>query len=203
MTQGGNMKKIYAFDFDGTITTCDSLVAIIRYVSGNAKLAMWIVTHIHLLILMKVGAYSNNKLKQQLCRHIFAGMRKEELTAKAEAFAMENKYIIRPEAMQTIKNALNENSAVCVISASPSIWVKPFFKDCHGIEFLCTELETDKGVITGGFAGNNCYGQEKVNKLVSRYPDRDGYKLIAFGDSKGDKELLAFADEAHYKPFRH
>ena len=66
------MRKIYAFDFDGTLTNRDSLIAIIRYVSGNGKLIMWMLTHIHLLILMKVGLYSNNTLKQQLCRHIFA-----------------------------------------------------------------------------------------------------------------------------------
>jgi len=43
---------------------------------------------------------------------------------------------------------------------------------------------------------------EKQNRLRALYPDRSEYHLIAFGDSRGDKELLAFADEAHYKPFR-
>ena len=38
-------KKIYAFDFDGTITTCDSLIAIIRYISGTRKLILWIASH--------------------------------------------------------------------------------------------------------------------------------------------------------------
>ena len=31
--------------------------------------------------------------------------------------------------------------------------------------------------------------------------DRSSYKLIAFGDSRGDKELLSFADNAFYKEF--
>ena len=29
------MKKIYAFDFDGTLTTRDTLVEFIRYACGN------------------------------------------------------------------------------------------------------------------------------------------------------------------------
>ena len=193
------MRKIYAFDFDGTITNCDSLIAIIRYVSGNRKLILWIITHIHLLVLMKAGLYSNNKLKQQLCRHIFAGMTVEAFAAKVEAFAVAYSHIIRPEAKPLIKSVLAEGSTVCIISASPSIWVKPFFHDCPGIDFLCTELETDNGVITGRFLGSNCYGQEKVNRLISRYPDRDNYELIAFGDSRGDRELLAFADKANFR----
>ena len=193
------MRKIYAFDFDGTLTDCDSLIAIIRYMSGNGKLILWILTHIHLLVLMKAGLYSNNKLKQQLCRHIFAGMSVEAFTAKAEAFALSYNHIIRPEAKPLIKSALADGATVCIISASPSIWVKPFFHDCPGIDFLCTELETDNGVITGRFLGSNCYGQEKVNRLISRYPDRGNYELIAFGDSRGDRELLAFADKANFR----
>jgi phosphoserine phosphatase len=27
-------------------------------------------------------------------------------------------------------------------------------------------------------------------------------EMIAYGDSRGDKELLAMAKESHYKPFR-
>ncbi|MGN1228087.1 MAG: HAD-IB family phosphatase [Prevotella sp.] len=196
------MRKIYAFDFDGTITNCDSLIAIIRYVSGNTKLILWILTHIHLLLLMKAGLYSNNKLKQQLCRHIFAGMTADALSAKANDFARDNSHILRPQAIATIKSALAEGSTVCIISASPSIWVRPFFHSCPGIEFLCTEMETVNGMITGKFIGSNCYGQEKVNRLLSRHPDRDKYELFAFGDSRGDRELLAFADCSHYKPFR-
>ena len=196
------MRKIYAFDFDGTITNCDSLIAIIRYVSGSRRLLLWILSHLHLLLLMKAGLYSNNKLKQQLCRHIFAGMTADALSSKAKDFAHDNSHILRPLAMTTIKSALAEGSTVCIISASPSIWVRPFFHSCPGIEFLCTEMETVNGMITGKFIGSNCYGQEKVNRLLSRHPDRDKYELLAFGDSRGDRELLAFADHSHYKPFR-
>ena len=33
-------------------------------------------------------------------------------------------------------------------------------------------------------------------------PKRDNYILVAYGDSRGDKELLDYADVRHYKPFR-
>lgn len=32
--------------------------------------------------------------------------------------------------------------------------------------------------------------------------DRSQYDIEAFGDSRGDKEMLAFANKGHYKPFR-
>ena len=192
-------KKIYAFDFDGTVTTSDSLIAIIRYISGSRKLFMWIASHVHLLVLMKMGMYSNHTLKLRLFKHIFGGMSEQYLKEKATDFAKAYCHIIRPEAKPIIKQALADGHTVCIISASPSIWVRPFFADCPGIEFLCTELETANGIITGNFVGNNCYGQEKVNRLLSRHPDRKEYELIAFGDSRGDRELLAQADEKHFR----
>ena len=195
-------KKIYAFDFDGTVTTSDSLIAIIRYISGSRKLFMWIASHVHLLVLMKMGMYSNHTLKLRLFRHIFGGMSEQDLKEKATDFAKAYCHIIRPEAKPIIKQALADGHTVCIISASPSIWVRPFFADCPGIEFLCTELETANGVITGNFVGNNCYGQEKVNRLLSRHPDRKEYELIAFGDSRGDRELLAQADEKHFRELK-
>lgn len=34
------------------------------------------------------------------------------------------------------------------------------------------------------------------------FSDRSLYEIEAFGDSRGDKEMLVFADKGHYKPFR-
>ena len=67
---------------------------------------------------------------------------------------------------------------------------------------LGTQIEEKDGLLTGRFLTKNCYGEEKVNRLLKKYPNRKDYHLMAYGDSQGDKELLAFADEAHYKPFR-
>ena len=52
------------------------------------------------------------------------------------------------------------------------------------------------------FATPNCKGAEKVRRILGLFPDRESYRLTAFGDSRGDREMLAMADEAHYKPFR-
>jgi phosphoserine phosphatase len=65
-----------------------------------------------------------------------------------------------------------------------------------------TQIEIKDGLLTGRFLTKNCYGQEKANRILALYPNRSEYHLTAYGDSRGDKELLAFADESHYKPFR-
>jgi phosphoserine phosphatase len=85
------------------------------------------------------------------------------------------------------------------VSASIDNWVQPFFPD---VKVLGTKIEVEKGYLTGFFLTKNCYGLEKVNRILKAYPNRSEYQLIAYGDSNGDKALLAFADEAHFKPFR-
>ena len=57
-------------------------------------------------------------------------------------------------------------------------------------------------IITGNFITKNCYGQEKVNRIKESY-DLSKYDLIyAYGDSRGDKEMLELANNSFYKPFR-
>ena len=64
-----------------------------------------------------------------------------------------------------------------------------------GIEkVLATEIDTIDDLIVGTFSTANCYGQEKVNRLLAEFPDKSEYVLYAYGDSAGDKELLALSD---------
>ena len=98
---------------------------------------------------------------------------------------------------------MEQGVRVLVVSASVDNWVAPFFP---GVDVQGTQAEVTDGRLTGRFLTRNCYGQEKVNRLKQAVPElknnRQQYYIVAFGDSRGDKEMLEFADEQHYKPFR-
>ena len=193
------MRKVYAFDFDGTLTTKDSLLEFIRYAKGSCGLWLGFLRYVHLLILMKLGFYPNWKAKQKVFAHFFKGMTIEDFDAICQEFAASSKLLLRPKGIETIDKAINEGADVLIVSASIDNWVQPFFAN---VKVLGTQIEVKDGVLTGRFLTKNCYGEEKVNRLKAVYPNRQDYHLTAFGDSRGDKELLAFADESHYKPFR-
>lgn len=106
---------------------------------------------------------------------------------------------MRPLGIAAIAQAQQEGAEVVIISASIDNWVQPFFPS---VKVLGTQVEVRDGRLTGRFLSSNCFGQEKVNRLLTVYPQRSDYHLTAYGDSKGDRELLAFADESYYKPFR-
>lgn len=195
------MKKIVAFDFDGTLTSKDTLLEFIRYAKGAKDFWLGFLQYAHLLVLMKLGLYPNWKAKQKVFAHFFEGMKLEEFNTLCQKFAASSSHLLRPHGIETVRQALNEGAEVLIVSASIDNWVKPFFEN-QSIQVLGTQIEVVDGILTGRFLTKNCYGQEKVNRILTLYPHREDYHLTAYGDSRGDKELLAFADESHYKPFR-
>lgn len=193
------MKKIYAFDFDGTLTTKDTLIEFIRYAKGSMALGLGFMRYAHLLVLMKIGLYPNYKAKQKFFAHFFKDTTLDDFNALCQAFAASSSHLLRPNAIEAINHAIKEGSEVLIVSASIDNWVQPFFPQ---VKVVGTQIEVIDGKLTGRFLSKNCYGQEKVNRILSLYPNRQDYHLTAYGDSRGDKEMLAFADESHFKPFR-
>lgn len=193
------MKKIYAFDFDGTLTTRDSFLEFIRYVCGNWAFCKGVLRYSPLLVLMKLGLYPNWKAKQKVFAYFFKGMPLKDFAQQGRLFALDRQHLLRPQGVDMVKQAQAGDAEVLIVSASIDHWVQPFFPE---VKVVGTQVEVEDGCLTGRFLTKNCYGQEKVNRILALYPHRNEYELIAFGDSAGDKELLAFADEAHYKPFR-
>ena len=193
------MKKIYAFDFDGTLTTKDTLLEFIRFAKGTLAFGLGFLRYTHLLVLMKLGFYPNWKAKQKVFAHFFKGMSIDDFDVLCQEFAASSKHLLRPKGIEAINKAQSEGSEVLIVSASIDNWVQPFFAN---VKVLGTQIEVVDDKLTGRFLTKNCYGQEKVNRILALYPNRQDYHLTAYGDSRGDKELLAWADESYFKPFR-
>ena len=199
-------KKIYCFDFDGTLTTSDTLLEFIKYAKGRSRFLMVFLMYSPLLVLMKLHLYPNWKAKQRIFAHLFAGMRIEKFDALCRGFAEENQHLLRPKGITLVHEALVAGAQVFIVSASIDNWVRPFFdiRNLKGVQVLGTQIEVEDGKLTGNFKSNNCYGKEKVHRIAEALKsfERSEYEIEAFGDSRGDKEMLAFADKGHFKPFR-
>lgn len=199
-------KKIYCFDFDGTLTTSDTLLEFIKYAKGRGRFLMVFLMYSPLLVMMKLHMYPNWKAKQQIFAHLFAGMRIEKFDALCRGFAEESQHLLRPKGITLMHEALVAGAQVFIVSASIDNWVRPFFdiRNLKGVQVLGTQIEVEDGKLTGNFKSNNCYGKEKVHRITEALKsfERSEYEIEAFGDSRGDKEMLAFADKGHFKPFR-
>ncbi|GHU60425.1 haloacid dehalogenase [Bacteroidia bacterium] len=193
---------VAAFDFDGTITTKDTLLEFIRFAKGPLSFLGGFLLFSPLLIAYKLKLYPNRKAKQRLLSFFFKGMKLSDFDCLCNEFAEKSRHLIRTQAINTIQKHIEHEDTIVIISASIENWVHPFANRLGISSVLCTKLEIDgEAYLTGHFASINCYGAEKVRRLLQLYPHREDYYLVAYGDSKGDKELLNFADEKYYRRF--
>lgn len=205
-------KKVYLFDFDGTLTCADTLLEFIRYACGRRRFFIGFALFSPLLVLMKLHLYPNYRAKQRLFAWYFKGMSIDNFDIVCRRFAHHNQRLMRLKALDKLREIFHNNETLCVVSASIDNWVRPFFDNISkasrsDFRVIGTEVEVDTdGVLTGRFRTHNCYGAEKVRRVLEAMPqlksNRDDFLVVACGDSRGDKELLEFADEAHFKPFR-
>ena len=193
---------IHAFDFDGTLTRRDTLIEFIRFAKGDKAFLLCFLRYSPLLVLMKLGLYPNWKAKQRVFSHCFRGMAVDTFNSLCSRFACDRARLMRPKGMKKLREVLAEGGKVVVVSASVNNWVEPFFAGIGGVYVVGTMVEEREGVLTGRFLTKNCYGEEKVTRLLQLFPERTQYWLTAYGDSRGDFELLDFANESYYRPFK-
>lgn len=199
------MAEVYVFDFDGTLTRRDTLIAFIRHACGWSGLLWGLLLCCPWIGLMKMGLYPNWKAKQRLFAHCFGGWSLQRFDEACRHFAHHHASLLRPKGIVCMQEALRRGVHVAVVSASIDNWVAPFFDNmAEGSNrplVLGTRIEVTDGHLTGRFLGANCYGIEKVHRIAEAFPDRKNYHLTAFGDSRGDKEMIDYADQGFYKPF--
>lgn len=190
------------FDFDGTITTDDTLIKFIRFAVGEFKFVTGMVVLSPMLTVYKFKLIPNYKAKQMMLSYFFKGMTKEEFQTIAQEYSLNHiDTILRPKAMEKIAWHKKEGHEVVIVSASIECWLKPWCNK-HNLALIATKLEMKEGRVSGLFLTKNCYGTEKVNRVKEMYKLTDYTYIYAYGDSRGDRELLALADESFYKPFR-
>jgi phosphatidylglycerophosphatase C len=196
------VKKLALFDFDGTITTKDTLLEFVRFYKGRNRFFFGLLMLTPLLALFIARLIPNWKAKQQFLSHYFKGENISEFNSRCVQFSAEViPALIRPKALQAISDLKRENVTIAVVSASAENWVKPWC-DANGLICLATKLEVKNNMLTGNYEGRNCYGDEKACRIKEHFDVSSYHEIIAFGDSAGDKEMLALAHRGFFKPFR-
>lgn len=194
------MKKLYLFDFDGTLTYNDTMFVYLKFYNPF-KFNIQFIKHIPLFVLLKLKLADAEKVKKSFISSILKGERKAKIERKSQAFFEKyNPEIFRENALEFIKNIDRKNTESYIVSASLDIWVKPFAEKLN-IKLIATRAEFENDIFTGNFIGRNCNGAEKVNRIKQEIGDKKYDKTIAFGDTSGDKEMLAWANEGQFEFF--
>lgn len=192
---------IAAFDFDGTLTYRDTLIDFLFFVVGPFKTIFYLLLQVPTLLAFVFGMVTRQQTKERILEQFFEGMPLEELKKKGKAFAKERLFRrLRPEGLLRLQWHLHKGHRCILISASLDVYLEHWAQFTGFHDALTSRLAADdEGKVTGKLVGLNCRSEEKVRRLKDLLGSLDNYQIYAYGDSKGDKELLEVADYPFYR----
>ncbi|MEX6156791.1 MULTISPECIES: HAD family hydrolase [Providencia] len=189
------------FDFDGTLTYHDSFIPFLKFTFGKYRFSRKIIKLVLPSLQCARRKLTRDELKEVLIRTFLTGVDEKWLREKAEQFCQTYwPKLMRPEGVLGVAAEVESGAEVTICSASPSLVLKPFAERL-GIKLISTELEIVDGKLTGNLVGQNCRREQKVKRLEQVYGDLSQYHLRAWGDTRGDFELLQAAQDAHWRHF--
>jgi phosphatidylglycerophosphatase C len=193
---------IVAFDFDGTLTVRDSFTAFLKWGGGPRRHALGLLRLTPAALAYLVHR-DRGRIKAAAVREFLRGVSRAQLEADARDFAERfSRSLLRPDAVDAWKRWRSDHVRLVIVTASPDLVVAPFARALGADALIATELAFDgQDRITGAFATPNCRGPEKVTRLKAAFgPDLE--LKAAYGDTGGDKEMLAMAEAAGYQLFK-
>lgn len=193
---------IVAFDFDGTVTIRDSFSSFLKWRAGGLR---WWTGCVKLIPAGLVYLFDRDRgrIKAAAVREFLKGVPRERLEADARRFAEQHsRSLLRPDAVAAWKRWREQSVRLIVVTASPDIVVAPFARGLGADMVVGTQLAFDpQNRVIGTFSGPNCRGPEKVVRLKELFGP-DVRLKAAYGDTGGDTEMLAIAEEPYYRVFK-
>ena len=194
------MTRAY-FDFDGTLSTLDTFIPFLIHALGYPRLLVNLPKLLWISLLYGTKKIDNEVAKERVVTLLLTGRSLEGLESKAQSFAEHHlKKYIKPSVFSRLQHHKELGHSIILVSANLGIYLRHFAK-LHGIDdVIATEIEFVDGKATGKLATRNCYGAEKVTRIKQYLVDHhetDDYSY-AYGNSKGDYEMLDYVNEAYW-----
>ena len=195
-------KVLALFDFDGTLTRADTMFAFLRFVVGDVRFALGMAWMGPLLVLQRLGVVPAATAKERLLLHFLAGMSREVLDGHARKFHEQVvPGILRPDGLARLSALQSAGAEMALVTASLDLWTAPFAA-AKGMTLLATPARWDAAGNFAGLGGTNCNGPEKAIRIQAQFNLPSYAQIEAYGDTSGDREMLALAHSTFYRPFR-
>lgn len=192
--------QLALFDFDGTLTRGDSLLPFLRFHCGALRYAAGLAWASPALAAYALRVMRNDVAKEHLLRRMLSGQAIEAVRASGAAFAAQRlPSMLRPDTMARLAEHRARGDACVLVSASLDAYLGPWAGAQGFAAVLCSSLDTTaEGQVTGRLHGGNCFGAAKVERVRRWLDGRQPERVVAYGDSAGDAQMLAFAHDGHW-----
>lgn len=179
------IRTVAAFDFDGTLTRRDSVLPFLASVAGWPAVARALGPEARTL------RADRDVAKERVLVRVLGGRPHDELAAAGSAFAETLR--VTDEMQRRVEWHRREGHEIVIVSASLDLYLRDVARRIGIAHVLCTTVEARDGICTGQLVEGNCRGPAKAARLTT-FLQGDTVRLWAYGDSRGDDEMLALAD---------
>jgi phosphatidylglycerophosphatase C len=196
------MTTVAAFDFDGTLTRGGSVWPFLVAQCGwrRVVVAAFVLSG-RLALAAVLGGHHADDAKEALFRRTLAGIEVDTLAARAAVFGRQH---YGGHARADVRDRLEWHRArghrLVIVSASLDCYLETVGEELGVDAVVATRLAVGPdGRLTGGYEGRNCRGPEKLARVQRWMATTTGASAItpvlwAYGNSDGDRQLLAAAD---------
>jgi len=180
------------FDFDGTLTTGDTLMPFLKFVVGKPKYYAKLFLISPVLVAYFAKVIRNDVAKEIVLKQYLAGYNIDELCLLGKRFSEEViPHMLRPEGIERLRWHQNQGHDCVLVSASIDVYLDSWSNN-NGFEAaITTQLQNVAGVVNGKILNKNCYGDEKVRQIKFWLNGRKTLKTYAYGDTPGDLPMLS------------
>jgi phosphatidylglycerophosphatase C len=188
--------EVAAFDVDGTLTVRDCVRPFLVQVGGWQGLASALARR-PTRALGAVARRDRDSFKELLVGGVLRGRAVAQVEALGELFAEKVEAgWLRTDTLGRLRWHQRMGHRIVLVSASLSPYLRPLGRRLGVDDVLCAEPLREGDRFGDGLDGANCRAAEKVRRLDAWLAARGlGDSTVwAYGDSAGDRELLARAD---------
>lgn len=191
-----------AFDFDGTLTRRDSLLPFLHQVLGTPGLLAALAGESPWLAAYAARLVSNEAAKLRVLRRALGGLRRGDLERQGARFAAQGVApLLRADMVERLRRHQRAGHRCVLVTASLTLYTRPWALAQGFEQVLGSELGFDPaGLAEGRLVGGNCYGPEKAIRLGRLLGSET--LAVAYGDSRGDREMLAMARQGFLRKGR-
>ena len=196
MTVDDARPAVAAFDVDGTLTVRDCVKPFLLRVGGWRGVSAAMVRRPTASFGAAVHR-DRDRFKELLVGGVMRGRRVDHVEALGEEFADEVATDwLRADTVARLRWHQRMGHRIVLVSASLGPYLRPLGRRLGVDDVLCAEPLRQGDEFGDGLQGPNCRAAEKVRRLdawLAASGLRDA-TVWAYGDSEGDRELLARAD---------
>lgn len=194
MTRSG-VPVVAAFDVDGTLTASDCVVPFLRRLGGRRGIVL-AMGRAPVRTITALLRRDRDLMKDVVVGGVHRGRMVADVDAEGRRFAqLVGATMLRDDMVGRLRWHQSVGHRTVIVSASLRSYLVPLAESLGIDHLVCTDVTITGSRYQASLAGANCRGPEKAVRLRELLTS-EGLQtatLWAYGDSRGDREMLAMA----------